>query len=218
MKSSIIVVGTSHISIESLNQVKETIEKNAPAIIALELDRNRFNSILSPQRPSMNPFKVGVKFWIINNIGAFIEKKLGQKAGLEPGSEMKTAIKIAREKQLKIALIDQDIRITLNRLTSKFTLKEKINFALEVLKTPFATKQQRIKINLKKVPSDELIDLVITEVKKKFPTIYEVLINERNIYMANKLKLLKAYHPDETIIAIVGAGHKKGIEELLKGD
>src|SRR3989344_1157356 len=168
MNNRLIIIGTSHIALESFNEVKSKIEEISPDIIALELDRDRFHSLLNPVKTRPSPFKIGLKFWIINSIGAFIEK---------------------------------------------------INFVIEFLKIPFipfVKKTRLLKLDLKKVPSSEIISLLMVEVKKKFPTIYEVLINERNIYMANRLKLLRQYHPDAKIIAIVGAGHKKGIELLLK--
>ncbi|MBS3166699.1 TraB/GumN family protein [Candidatus Woesearchaeota archaeon] len=219
MNNRLIIIGTSHIALESFNEVKSKIEEISPDIIALELDGDRFHSLLNPVKTRPSPFKIGLKFWIINSIGAFIEKKLGKRAGLEPGAEMKIAIKLAKEKNIKISLIDQPIQITFSRLLKNLTLKEKFNFVIEFLKIPFipfVKKTRLLKLDLKKVPSSEIISLLMVEVKKKFPTIYEVLINERNIYMANRLKLLRQYHPDAKIIAIVGAGHKKGIELLLK--
>lgn len=213
------IIGTSHISKQSVNEVKRTIEKLNPEIIALELDQSRFLALTSNKKQdSKITTKIqmlGIKGFLFNSIGAFVEKSLGKRTGIKPGTEMKTAIDLAKKNKIEIALIDQPITITIKKLTSQITKKEKIFFIKELLQTLFA-KQKHLPFNLNKVPSQKTIDKLIEETKYNYPTIYRVLVEERNVYMANALNKLMNTYPKKTILAIIGAGHEKEIVGEIK--
>ncbi len=213
------ILGTSHISKQSVNQVKSSITTLTPNIIALELDKERFLALISAKQGKRgisfkNFKKLGFKSFLLNLIGAYIEKKLSKSTGILPGTEMITAIKLAKDKKIKIALIDQPIHITLKRLTSQITRKEKLNLIKELLFTPFS--KNKIKFDLNKVPSQKLIKKMIEGTKTKYPTIHRVLVEERNRYMAKGLYKLMNSNLTSKILAIVGAGHEKEIVGELK--
>lgn len=207
---NITIIGTSHISPESIKEVKKQINEIKPDLIALELDKNRLIALLSPKKRkiSIKDIKyLGVKGFLINYFGTYVEKKFGDMTGVAPGSEMKEAIMEAKKIKSKIALIDQDVSITIKKL-SKIPFKEKLSLLFDSLKQPF--KKTKIPFDLRKVPSQKVINQLI-DLVKKYPNLYKVLIEERNKYMAKNLyKLMKEYNH---IIAIVGAGHE---EEIIK--
>ena len=127
---------------------------------------------------------------------------------------MKAAVRLARNYKLKLALIDQPIEITLKKL-SKITFKEKLNFFIDIIKSPFS--QPIIKpFDLKKVPSEKAINQIILYIRKHYPTIHEVLLEERNKIMAKNLYTLTHNHPNAKILAIVGAAHKNAIFNILR--
>jgi len=211
------IIGTSHISPESLKKVEQTILEEKPAIVAIELDAKRLFALLhkGKQRLSFKDIRrVGFKGWAFAQIGAWAEKKLGAKVGVTPGAEMLRAVAAAQKTGAKIALIDQDIDVTLKKFSHALTWKEKWNFAKDLFSGVVLRKG--IKIDLSKVPSQKLIEKLINDVKKRYPSIYRVLVQERNEYMAKKLAKITQYHPDAYIIAVVGAGHEKEMTKLLK--
>lgn len=214
---NLIILGTSHIAIQSVRQVERVIKTYAPDIIALELDKKRFQAILSKKRRFRlrDIKKLGMKGFLLNYLGAWAEKKLGKSVGTKPGAEMKKAIELARLNKKTIALIDQDIQITIRKLTNNITLKEKMRFLKDLL-FPFSLKPQKIKFNLKKVPKTETIRKLIKTVKKRYPSVHHILVTERNIVMAKNLNKLILRYPNKMIFAIVGAGHEKGIIGELK--
>lgn len=214
---NLIILGTSHIAIQSVRQVERVIKTYAPDIIALELDKKRFQAILSKKRRFRlrDIKKLGMKGFLLNYLGAWAEKKLGKSVGTKPGAEMKKAIELARLNKKTIALIDQDIQITIRKLTNNITLKEKMRFLKDLL-FPFSLKPQKIKFNLKKVPKTETIRKLIKTVKKRYPSVHHILVTERNIVMAKNLNKLILRYPNKVIFAIVGAGHEKGIIGELK--
>lgn len=211
---NITIIGTSHIAIESVKEVEFIIRREKPDLVALELDKNRFHALFAKKRSlSLRDIKrMGVKAFLFNLAGAFVEKKLGNLVGSKPGNEMKKAVELAREQDSKIALIDQDVNITLKRLSDKLTFKEKFNFFMDLLKSLF--KKNEIKFDLHKVPSREIVKKLTDQVKKRYPSVYSVLVDERNKYMAKNLYRLMLHY--DNIVAIVGAGHEEDIIKEVK--
>ncbi len=220
------IIGTSHISRESVDAITKFIEEEKPEIIALELDKDRFYSIQQSKREAgfREIFQVGVKGYLFSLIGEYVERKLGEKVGVKPGQEMLTAIKLAKENNIKIALIDQDIRITLKRFSKFLSWKERFRFAADIFKSIFFGKREMkkigleafdMKIDLTKVPEKKVIRKMISFVKKRYPNVYKVLIGERNVVMAKRLKWLVENEKGK-ILAVVGAGHEEEIIGLMK--
>ena len=211
------IIGTSHIAKQSLDDVERAINVEKPDIIALELDRRRLYSLFKkPGRIRIYDIKkIGIKGFVFSLIGAWAGKKLGKMVGVMPGSEMKKAVKLAKKNKIKIALIDQDIEITLRKFSKSLTWKEKWNFFADVVKAVFS-KKKTLEFDLTKVPSKKVIKKLVGQVKKRFPNVYNVLIDERNHIMAENLRKIMEMHPDKKILAIVGAGHEDDILNLIK--
>lgn len=210
------LVGTSHISPESLRKVEETIRKLQPTIVAIELDRKRLIALSHPDKQGIrlrDIGRVGVKGWLFAVVGAWVERKLGEKVGVSPGAEMLKAVELAKEVKAQVALIDQDIEITLRRLSASLTWKEKGRFVVDIVKAAFG---RGMKIDLAKVPEKQVIEKLLGEVKVRYPSVHKVLVEERNVVMARNLAALARHLPESTVVAVVGAGHEKEIIRLLK--
>lgn len=211
--NNLVIVGSSHIAKESIKEVKKAIEQEKPDIIALELDRNRMHALFEKnEKISFGIYKkVGVKGALFAMLGHWAEHSLGKKIGVKPGAEMKEAIKIAKEKKIKIALIDKKIELILKELSKRISWREKWNFLTDIVKGIFGV---GIKFDLEKVPEEKLIKELLEQTKKRYPNIYDVLLTKRNKYMANNIKILMENH--KKVVAVVGAGHVHGILEDLK--
>jgi len=212
------LIGTSHIAKESVEAVKNYIAHQKPDIVAVELDRSRLAALFD-KRDRKFHFKdikrVGLSGFIFSLIGAWVEKKLGEKVGVAPGSEMLSAIKLAEQSGAKIALIDQDIGITLRRLSQSFSWKEKFRIIVDIIKG-VVWRKSVVSFDLRKVPSEKLIQKLMKEVKVRYPNLYRVLVSERNEVMAQRLaKLIKDF-PEKRILAVIGAGHESELIILVK--
>ena len=217
---NLVFLGTSHIARQSLDEVKESIEREKPGIIAIELDRARLDALLSkePRKVSLRIIrKIGLKGFIFSLIGAWAEKKLGNLVGVAPGSEMKQAVKLAKKYNIKIALIDQDIQITLKRFSSSITWKEKWNFLADIVKA-FFVRDKELQFDLRTVPEKNIIKKLVRKVKERYPNVYKTLIEERNIVLANNIKKLMGAEPDKKILVIIGAGHVDDVIRIIQND
>lgn len=211
------IVGTSHISKQSIKEVEKTILSKKPKIVAVELDNNRAKALMARKTRIRfkDIFKIGIKTFLIGLLGSHLQKSLGKRVGTSPGSEMKKAIQTAYEIKATIAYIDRDIKITLQRLTKQITFKEKLKFLIETLFS-FLFPKRMIKFDLRKVPPKKLIKELTQKIKKDYPTIYRVLITERNDIMAKRLNNLMHRYPKDKIVAVVGAGHEEDIINIIK--
>ena len=215
--NNLTIIGTSHIAKQSLEEVEKAIVEGKPDIVALELDRRRLYSLFKkPGKIRIYDIKrVGIKGFVFSLIGAWAEKKLGEIVGVAPGSEMKKAVRLAKKNKIKIALIDQDIEITLQKFSKSLTWKEKWNFIVDIIRAIFVRKKV-IEFDLTKVPSKKIIKKLVSQVKKRYPNVYNVLIEERNHVMAENLIKIMELYPDKKILAIIGAGHEDDILKLIK--
>jgi pheromone shutdown protein TraB len=210
------VIGTSHISRQSMKEIRDYIEEKRPDIIALELDRERLGALFQKQSSGLSLGlirKVGLKGALFAVFGAWAERKLGESVGMRPGEEMRQAVKLGRKRNLVIACIDQRLDITLARFSKALSWKERFRFVQDIVKGIF--KPERVPFDLSKVPPDQVIEQLIEKVKGRYPNIYRVLIEERNQVMASNLRRLQEQHPEAHILAIVGAGHRRELEQLI---
>jgi len=220
------IIGTSHIAKQSVNSVKNTILKEKPDIVALELDKNRLYGLMHDQKRKISISaipKIGFKGFLFSWIGSIIQKKLGDYVGVAPGSEMKTAARLAKKQKARIALIDQNIEITLKRFSRALTWKEKWKLLVDIFNGVVLRKNELEDLNIKKfdltkVPSQEIIKKLINKMRERYPNICRVLIDERNKIMARNLSYLMKKNPEKNILAVVGAGHEEEIIELIKKD
>ncbi|MFT4343985.1 MAG: TraB domain-containing protein [Candidatus Woesearchaeota archaeon] len=222
-QQNIILIGTSHIAKESVKNIQNAFEKYKPDIVAIELDERRLIGLLDTskkkERISLSNIKqLGVQAYVLLRLGHWAEHKLGKTVGMKPGIDMLTAYKIAKKENKKVALIDQDITITLKRLSKSITWKEKWEFVKDLWRGFVLRKKddELMQIDLTKVPENELILRLMKRVKTKYPNVYRVLVHERNVFMAKKISELAVQFPESTIVGVVGAGHKDEMEKLIE--
>ena len=215
---NLVFLGTSHIAKQSLDEVKKYIQEEKPEVIALELDKRRLPALMSKSQGKIdlrNIKRIGFKGFLFSLFGAWAEKKLGKLVGVSPGAEMLQAIKIAKKQGIKIAMIDQDIEITLQRLSSSITWKEKMNFLADLLKAIFVRKGE-IEFDLTTVPDKKIIKKLTNQLKERYPNLFKVLIEERTVVIAKNIRNLMNSSPDKKIFVVLGAGHIDDVLELVK--
>ena len=220
------IIGTSHIAQQSVKEVKEAIQEMKPDFVAIELDYGRFKALQSDKKErsfGLRDIKyIGIKGFIFALIGEYVEKKLGKIVKTKPGADMLAAIETAKKEKIPIALIDQNIAITLRRFSKALTWKEKWKMFVDVLKGLFFGKREMKKmgfekIDFSKVPEEEIIKKAMKVAKKRYPSLYKVLVTERNHFMAKMLKAISQQNPDAKILAVMGAGHAEDVRKLVKG-
>ena len=220
----ITLIGTSHIAKESVQKIKQFVEENQPDIIAVELDAQRLSALLQKKKRKIgfaDIRHIGVKGYLFALIGGYIQEKLGKYVGVKPGSDMLTAVKLAKKHQIKLALIDRPIDQTLRRFSKSITWKEKFRIVGDIF-SGFFFRKKRMKelglenFDLRKVTADKGIRKMMKHMKKRYPSIYRVLVHERNVYMVKKLQHIHEQFPDKNILVVVGAGHESEMQRMIQ--
>ena len=172
--AKITVIGTSHISPQSIRKVKETINKIKPDCVTIELCPERFWALRKGyERPKLSS---GLTHYLLG----VIQQHLGQMTGVLPGTEMMSAAEAGQEVGAKVVLIDKDIHEIMDGIArvsfwEKFKLFSKLFISLII--APFS---RGSKIDLRRVPPERIIDQAMTEMKSEMPGFYKVLVSDRN--------------------------------------
>jgi pheromone shutdown-related protein TraB len=216
-ENNLVIIGTSHVSKESKEKIRHAFETFKPDVICIELDRNRFYALMNPDkvkggRPSLR--QLGMTGYLFAVIGKALQKKLGNLTGMNPGEEMLMGATLAKNNNLRLELIDQDAAITLRNMSKKVRFGEKMRIVGDVLTAPFSKKKQ-IKIDINKIPDEQVILELMEKMKDRYKGFYNVLLEDRNKFMAKKIYLLMKNAPEKKVMAIVGAGHVDGIKKHI---
>ncbi len=210
----IILVGTAHVSKKSIEEVKKTVEEVKPQAVAVELCYRRFLALTrnKPQEISViDVIKRGdVALVLFQMLLSYFQRKIGEEYGVKPGEEMLAAIEKAKEIGADVLLIDRDIAITFKRFWGSLSFIEKVRLFFHMLKGLFGDEELDVDEMLK----EDILERLVKEFRDIAPSAAKVLIDERDAYMA--AKLIEASQRYEKIVAVVGAGHKKGIEKYLR--
>ncbi len=219
INNNILLVGTAHISKESVKEVNGAIESFKPDIVAVELCERRFEAITKKDKwentPVTNLLKSNNAYLMLaQTFLSSIQRKLGKEYGVEPGSEMVEAINEAKKRNLKVALVDRDISITHKRAWRNMGFREKFRLTWEFLKALIGYDEEDLEeLDLEKLMDQDVISSLMEEFGEIAPSISNVLIHERDEYIAKKIQ---EESKKGKVVAVVGAGHIKGIEKKLE--
>lgn len=196
------LIGTSHLASE--DSIKKIIDKEKPDIIAVEMCSERYDIHMKGKIRKDN------SIWtkIANKM-----TKTASQTGSKYGNDMVTAMKIAEKRNIPLKLIDRHIDDTRKRL-KKLPLREKLLLwaSYKMMNKKKMKKMKEKTSNLNKQNVDDMVN----KVKIQFPTLYEILIVERNSFLYNRIKELREKYPNKKIIVFLGAGHVSEINKMLK--
>ena len=219
VNDNIILIGTAHISKDSVNEVKHAIKEHKPDIVAVELCKKRYDALTQKDKWENTPITSLLKsnrayLVLAQTFLSSIQRKLGKEYGVEPGSEMIAAIKEAEKSKIEIALIDRDITVTLKRAWKKMGIREKFRLSWEFMKALVGYDEEELEeLDLEELMREDVISALMKEFGEIAPSVSNVLIHERDKYIAKKI--LNESKKGK-IVAVVGAGHLKGIQNYLK--
>ncbi len=214
----IILLGTAHVSRESVKLVIDSINMEKPDTVCVELCESRFQAIRQRERwQDMDIVKVikeKKSFLLLANLLlASFQKRIAKKLGINPGEEMLKAIETGEAVGAAIHLADRDIRTTLARTWRAMSFLDKIKLIFQILLS--ASEIEDIKEeDVEKMKNEDMLESLLSEIGKSLPALKKILIDERNDYIAYKIRTA----PGEKIVAVVGAGHVPGIKAHIHDD
>ena len=211
-----VVVGTAHISRESAALVREVIERERPDRVCLELDRQRYEALAHPQRWDALDLKQLIRSrqlaaLFANLMLAAYQKKLGGALGVKPGAELLEAGRAAEGLGIPVSLCDRDVRVTLRRAWTSLSLWKKSLLLSSLLASVFE-QPQLSEDDLRELRQQDVLSRMMAELAETLPALKRVLIDERDAYLAERMREA----PGRRVVAVVGAGHVSGVLAALR--
>lgn len=216
--NNITLLGTAHVSKESVKEVEELILKKQPKYICIELDKQRYDNLVNDEQWKNTDIVSVIKNkqfpgLVMQVIIASVQKKFSLTTNSEPAGEFKKAIELAKQTNAEIILIDRNIKITLNRIWRKLTLFNKVDIITSFI---FGSDDTELTENsIQNIMKDDVMELAFSSFKEKLPIIHKVLVEERDEYMANNILELTT---KEEVVVIIGKAHLNGIFNKVKSN
>jgi len=213
-----VIVGTAHISKESVQLVAEVIAAEKPDTVCVELCESRFQSIRQKElwlnMDIVKVVKEKKSFLLLSNLLlASFQKRIAQKLDIKPGQEMITAIEAGEAAGASIHLADRDIRVTLSKTWRAMGLWAKLKLLFQMLLS-LGEIDEISEEDIEKMKQEDVLESLLADVAKSLPIIKDVLIDERDQYLAHKIRTA----PGNKIVAVVGAGHVPGIKNCWNAE
>lgn len=212
----IIVVGTAHVSEKSVQEVVSKIEEVRPDIVAVELCPARYRALTGQEEAK--EIKIGellsggkLYFFLVQLFLAYTQRKIGDEMGVKPGSEMLAAIETAKRTGARVALVDRDVGITIQRFWSAMGFWGKVKLAGSLIPAAIGWGGKE-EIDIDSITQEDIVTQMIGEFRKISPGAANALVDERDAFLARNLILLSK---QGRVLAVVGAGHREGIARHL---
>ncbi len=214
----IILIGTAHVSRQSALLVEEIINEEQPDTVCVELCNTRLASIKDADRwRNMDIVKVikekKALLLFINLLLASFQKKMADKFDIKPGQEMINAIDTAEKIGARVVPSDREIQTTLSRVWRGMSFWEKLKLMVSLIFS-FGASDEIEEEDIEKMKQEDILQTLLADVKKTHPIIEKSLINERDQFLAQKIRSA----PGEKIVAVVGAAHAPGIKRYINED
>lgn len=212
----ITLVGTAHVSKESIEEVESTIRELNPDCVAIELDEKRAESIRNPEKfRQLDIIKILRNhegfLMMANLILSSFQRRMGQNVGVRPGDEMLAAMRIADEMGIPSVMVDRPIQTTLRRAWAKNSFWGKMKLLASLFTSAFS-KEEVSPDEIEKLKTDSEMDSMMSELSEYMPVIKKVLIDERDTYLAAGIWAAKG----SNVVAVLGAGHLPGVAAHLE--
>ncbi len=212
------LVGTAHISQQSVDLVREVIEGERPDCVCVELDQQRYEALSQEKTFQAQDLREIIRnrqlaALLMNLLLASYQKRLGMKLGVTPGKELLEATRAAQENDIPIALCDRDVRITLRRAWAAISFWHKLQLASGVMASAF----EDVEISeeeLARIRQQDVLSELMRELGEAMPRLKTSLIDERDTYLAQKIREA----PGQKIVAVVGAGHIEGMSRAMAAE
>lgn len=211
----IILIGTAHVSKKSAEQVKAVIEEEQPDSVCIELDEQRYQSITEGNKwQETDIFQVikdkKASLLLMNLAISSFQKRIAKQFGIQAGQEMLQGIESAKEVGAELVLADRNIQITFSRIWRNIGLKGKAMLLTQIVYSIFS-KETITEEELEKMKEQDMIQAMLQEITETFPRLKKPLIDERDQYLAEKIK----HAPGEKVVAVLGAAHVPGVTKEI---
>ena len=210
------LLGTAHISKASADAARHEVVEYEPDIVAVELCKSRLDALTRPDRFDNETLGKVLRegkapLVLFQSMLAVEQRRMGLAEGEKPGTDLLAAMQAAAEAQKEVALVDRDIQTTLRRAWRKMKFREKWKVMSALL---FEEEGEQEDVSVEELlENSDLITQLMDELREVAPAAGEVLIDERDEFLAGSIQRLR---PEGKVLAVIGAGHLEGVANHLR--
>jgi pheromone shutdown-related protein TraB len=210
------LIGTAHISKKSIDEVEQVISSVKPGRVCVEIDASRYKAVSEGQNwQNLNIAQVIRQrkgfLLLANLVLSSFQRRMGEELGIKQGAEMLKAIEASEDLGIPYSFADREVQVTLRRAWGKSNFWNKMKLLASLLGSAFS-REKLTEEQLEELKQKSALEDMLGELAKMLPSIKEVLIDERDRYLATKIYQTS----EERVVAVVGAGHVPGIVQWLK--
>ena len=212
----VVVLGTAHVSRESVDLVRSAILELRPDAVCVELDPKRYEALARPERFEALDLREVIRTRQLATLGlnlalASYQRALGVSLGVKPGAELLEAARCAEAEGIPVSLCDRDVRITLRRAWHALSFWKRA-LLIGTFSAAIFERDELSEDDLRELRRTDVLSRLLTELGDAFPGLKRVLIDERDAYLAQRIRET----PGRRLLAVVGAGHLEGLVGTLE--
>ena len=210
---SLRLLGTAHVSSESVDLVRSQIEEWGPDLVAVELCPSRMAALTKPDSLESEDLLKIIKegrsaMILLQSALAAQQRRMGVSSGEKPGAELLAAVIAAEDSGVPVEMIDRDVVVTLRRAWRKMGIIEKWRILNTLL-----WEEDDDEVSIDEVLGDsDLLSSMMEEAREIAPGAGEVLIDERDSFLAGRIQQIRG---KGKVLAVIGAGHLSGVAHNL---
>ncbi|MFB6078595.1 MAG: TraB/GumN family protein [Halarchaeum sp.] len=216
-EGSVRLVGTAHVSTESVEDVERAIREEEPDAVAVELDEGRYRQMKGGEPDDIAPAdllrgSVALQFlayWLLS----YVQQRMGERFDIQPGADMLAAVETAEEVGSEVALVDRDIQVTIQRFWTRMTALEKLRLIGQLALALVGIGGDEEEMAMDDLTDGDVVAAMMEEFRRFSPGGAEALLDERDAYLAHNIHDLRMQGKD--VVAVIGAGHRAGVESYL---
>ncbi|MBP8283664.1 MAG: TraB/GumN family protein [Chromatiaceae bacterium] len=214
------LLGTAHVSRASAAKVRELLEQEHFDAVAVELCPSRYQALLDPDALArMDLFAVireGRVAMVVASLAlAAYQQRLADQFGIEPGAEQRMAIAQARERHLPVLLVDREIGVTLKRVAANLSWWKRLELFSGLVLT-LVSHEEVPEAEIERLKEGDVLETTFAEFARNRQDLFLPLIDERDRYMAARLREEIEREGHGRVLAVLGAGHLKGVAGYLR--
>ena len=187
----IILIGTAHVSADSVEEVRAAIRDERPDQVCVEIDAGRFATMTEDRSweklDIVKVLKDGKGFLLLANLVlSSFQRRMGKNLGIKPGDEMKAAVEEARALGIAFTFCDREVQTTLRRAWSRSSLWNKSKLLASLLASTMSNEALTAE-EIEELKSKSVLDEMMGQLASYLPSVKVVLIDERDRYLATKI-------------------------------
>jgi pheromone shutdown-related protein TraB len=218
-ESKVTLLGTAHVSRASADKVQELISDGGYDAVAVELCPSRYNALIDPDNLArMDLFAVirrGRAAMVVASLAlSAYQQRLAEQFGIEPGAEQRMAVRLARERHLPVLLVDREIGVTLRRVAANLPWWKRFGLFAGLLAS-MLSRGGVSEEEIERLKEGDVLETTFAEFAENRQDLYVPLIEERDRYIAARLREEIRRRGHENILAVLGAGHIQGVGRFI---